>query len=121
VGYNIDGQSHILLVACRDIACGEKLYCDYNGKEAFSTFPLANHKSWWPAVISHSSFPLANHKSYDPSNTNKVLHKEDQQTMELCRTMQQRGQCPPLLVVFDSREGYGHRDVEDIVIREACE
>jgi hypothetical protein len=26
--------------------------------------------------------------------------------MELCRTMQQRGQCPPLLVVFDSREGY---------------
>ena len=72
MGYNIDGQSHILLVACRDIACGEKLYCDYNGKETFSTFPLANYKSWWPAVISHSSFPLANHKSYDPSNNNEV-------------------------------------------------
>ncbi|XP_025828556.1 probable Histone-lysine N-methyltransferase ATXR5 [Panicum hallii] len=36
----------------------------------------------------------------------QVLHKEDKQTMELCRTMQQRGQCPPLLVVFDSREGF---------------
>ena len=25
---DIDGESHVLLVACRDIACGEKLYCD---------------------------------------------------------------------------------------------
>ena len=39
-------------------------------------------------------------------STFKVLHKEDKETMELCRTMQQRGQCPPLLVVFDSCEGY---------------
>ena len=31
--YDIDGESHVLLVACRDIACDEKLYCDYNGKE----------------------------------------------------------------------------------------
>ncbi|OEL21363.1 hypothetical protein BAE44_0017618 [Dichanthelium oligosanthes] len=31
--------------------------------------------------------------------------KKDKETIELCRTMQQRGQCPPLLVVFDSREG----------------
>jgi len=30
---DIDGESHVLLVACRDIACGEKLYCDYNGKD----------------------------------------------------------------------------------------
>jgi len=35
---DIDGESYVLLVACRDIACGEKLYCDYNGKEnAYST------------------------------------------------------------------------------------
>uniref|UniRef100_A0ACD5WJU0 Uncharacterized protein n=2 Tax=Avena sativa TaxID=4498 RepID=A0ACD5WJU0_AVESA len=33
VRYNIDGESHVLLVACRDIACGEKLYYDYNGHE----------------------------------------------------------------------------------------
>lgn len=40
------------------------------------------------------------------SSTLKVLPKEDKETIELCRTMQQRGECPPLLVVFDSREGY---------------
>ncbi|CAM0885428.1 unnamed protein product [Alopecurus aequalis] len=33
VRYNIDGESHVLLVACRDIARGEKLYYDYNGHE----------------------------------------------------------------------------------------
>nr|CAB3475547.1 unnamed protein product [Digitaria exilis] len=36
----------------------------------------------------------------------QVLPKEDKETIELCRTMQQRGECPPLLVVFDSREGF---------------
>jgi hypothetical protein len=36
----------------------------------------------------------------------KVLNKEDKGTVELCKTMQQRGQCPPLLVVFDPCEGY---------------
>ncbi|KAF8730762.1 hypothetical protein HU200_016625 [Digitaria exilis] len=33
VRYDIDGESHVLLVACRDIASGERLYCDYNGYE----------------------------------------------------------------------------------------
>ncbi|PWZ09170.1 putative Histone-lysine N-methyltransferase ATXR5 [Zea mays] len=33
VRYDMDGESHVLLVACRDIACGEKLYYDYNGYE----------------------------------------------------------------------------------------
>ncbi|XP_066319720.1 histone-lysine N-methyltransferase ATXR6-like isoform X3 [Miscanthus floridulus] len=33
----------------------------------------------------------------------EVLPKEGKETVELCRTMQQRGECPPLLVVvFDS-------------------
>ncbi|KAL6853961.1 hypothetical protein ACP4OV_019990 [Aristida adscensionis] len=36
----------------------------------------------------------------------QVLNQEDKETIELCRAMQQRGQCPPLLVVFDKREGY---------------
>jgi len=35
-----------------------------------------------------------------------VLPKEDKEAIELFRTMQQRGECPPLLVVFDSLEGY---------------
>ncbi|XP_066315919.1 probable Histone-lysine N-methyltransferase ATXR5 isoform X1 [Miscanthus floridulus] len=36
----------------------------------------------------------------------QVLPKEDKETIELCRTMQKRGECPPLLVVFDSLEGF---------------
>ena len=31
--YDIDEEIYVLLVACRDIACDEKLYCDYNAKE----------------------------------------------------------------------------------------
>ena len=38
--------------------------------------------------------------------TFKVLSKEDKETIELCRSMLKRGECPPLLVVFDSHEGY---------------
>jgi hypothetical protein len=40
------------------------------------------------------------------SLTFKVLHKEDKESIELCRTMQKRGEFPPLLVVFDSQKGY---------------
>ncbi|XVE86565.1 hypothetical protein DITRI_Ditri18aG0043300 [Diplodiscus trichospermus] len=36
----------------------------------------------------------------------QVLSKEDIETLELCRAMNRRGECPPLLVVFDSCEGY---------------
>ncbi|KAF7130393.1 hypothetical protein RHSIM_Rhsim10G0137200 [Rhododendron simsii] len=36
----------------------------------------------------------------------QVLSKEDTETLEQCRTMYKRGECPPLLVVFDSCEGY---------------
>jgi hypothetical protein len=35
-------------------------------------------------------------------STFKVLPKEGKETIELCRTMQQRGVCRPLVVVFDS-------------------
>ncbi|EMS56932.1 Histone-lysine N-methyltransferase ATXR6 [Triticum urartu] len=38
--------------------------------------------------------------------TFKVLTKEDKETIELCRSMLKRGECPPLLVVFDSHEGF---------------
>ncbi|TVU36988.1 hypothetical protein EJB05_18950, partial [Eragrostis curvula] len=47
----------------------------------------------------------------------QVLTKEDKETIELCRTMQQRGECPPLLVVFDSREGFtvqADADIKDM-------
>ncbi|KAJ6835213.1 putative Histone-lysine N-methyltransferase ATXR5 [Iris pallida] len=36
----------------------------------------------------------------------QVLAREDKKTFELCRTMYKRGECPPLIVVFDSREGF---------------
>ncbi|WOL15544.1 putative Histone-lysine N-methyltransferase ATXR5 isoform X2 [Canna indica] len=36
----------------------------------------------------------------------QVLPKEDKETLELCRTMYKRGECPPLLVVFDPLEGF---------------
>lgn len=36
----------------------------------------------------------------------QVLSKEDTETLELCRAMSRRGECPPLLVVFDSCEGF---------------
>ncbi|GAV83993.1 PHD domain-containing protein/SET domain-containing protein [Cephalotus follicularis] len=36
----------------------------------------------------------------------QVLSKEDTETFEQCRAMCKRGECPPLVVVFDSCEGY---------------
>ncbi|XP_052198034.1 probable Histone-lysine N-methyltransferase ATXR5 isoform X2 [Diospyros lotus] len=36
----------------------------------------------------------------------QVLPKEDTETLEQCRAMYKRGECPPLIVVFDSCEGF---------------
>ncbi|ONK57528.1 uncharacterized protein A4U43_C09F1420 [Asparagus officinalis] len=36
----------------------------------------------------------------------QVLAREDKETLDLCRIMYKRGECPPLIVVFDSLEGY---------------
>ncbi|KAI4383519.1 hypothetical protein MLD38_009349 [Melastoma candidum] len=36
----------------------------------------------------------------------QILAKEDIETLEYCRSMARRGECPPLLVVFDSCEGF---------------
>ncbi|XP_021728093.1 probable Histone-lysine N-methyltransferase ATXR5 [Chenopodium quinoa] len=36
----------------------------------------------------------------------QVLSKEDYETVKQCRAMLRRGECPPLLVVYDSCEGY---------------
>jgi len=54
--------------------------------------------------ITHMSPRSSNQARFEEGGI-QVLHKEDKETMELCRTMQQRGQCPPLLVVFDSHQG----------------
>lgn len=40
------------------------------------------------------------------SSAFQVLPKEDVETLNLCRSMMERGEWPPLMVVFDPREGY---------------
>ncbi|KAG0485230.1 hypothetical protein HPP92_009028 [Vanilla planifolia] len=44
----------------------------------------------------------------------QVLAREDKETVELCRNMYMRGECPPLVVVLDSREGFTVHADEDI-------
>ena len=41
-------------------------------------------------------------------NELQVLPKEDIETLNLCTSMMDRGECPPLMVVFDPHEGYEH-------------
>ncbi|KAH7855260.1 hypothetical protein Vadar_022980 [Vaccinium darrowii] len=36
----------------------------------------------------------------------QVLPKEDMETLDLCKNMMERGEWPPLMVVFDAREGF---------------
>ncbi|KAJ8765825.1 hypothetical protein K2173_015738 [Erythroxylum novogranatense] len=36
----------------------------------------------------------------------QVLSKEDIETLKLCKSMMDRGECPPLMVVFDPLEGF---------------
>ncbi|OWM79656.1 hypothetical protein CDL15_Pgr023068 [Punica granatum] len=36
----------------------------------------------------------------------QVLPKEDVETLNLCKSMMKRGECPPLMVIFDPREGF---------------
>jgi hypothetical protein len=38
--------------------------------------------------------------------TVQVLSKEDAETLNLCKRMMNRGEWPPLMVVFDPKEGY---------------
>ncbi|MFS8009343.1 putative [histone H3]-lysine(4) N-trimethyltransferase transcription regulator PHD family [Helianthus anomalus] len=47
----------------------------------------------------------ANLASYEKGGM-QVLSKEDTETLEYCSAMLKRGECPPLLVIFDSCEGY---------------
>lgn len=38
----------------------------------------------------------------------QVLSKEDAETLNLCKKMMERGEWPPMMVVFDPVEGYVH-------------
>jgi hypothetical protein len=41
--------------------------------------------------------------------TVQVLSKEDAETLNLCKRMMNRGEWPPLMVVFDPKEGYVYK------------
>lgn len=52
------------------------------------------------------SFPSFNRGLTDFQTTVfQVLSKEDFETLNLCKSMMDRGECPPLMVVFDPQEG----------------
>ncbi|EEF43374.1 Histone-lysine N-methyltransferase ATXR6, putative [Ricinus communis] len=49
----------------------------------------------------------------------QVLPKEDIETLNLCKSMMDRGECPPLMVVFDPHEGFtveADRSIKDLTI-----
>ncbi|XP_073012288.1 histone-lysine N-methyltransferase ATXR6 [Typha latifolia] len=49
----------------------------------------------------------------------QVLSKEDAETLNFCKRMMERGECPPLLVVYDSLEGFtveADRFIKDLTI-----
>ncbi|KAJ6737356.1 HISTONE ACETYLTRANSFERASE [Salix viminalis] len=49
--------------------------------------------------------PSANQAKFEQGGM-QVLSKEDIESLDQCRAMCKRGECPPLLVVFDSCEGF---------------
>ncbi|KAK4480523.1 hypothetical protein RD792_013599 [Penstemon davidsonii] len=49
----------------------------------------------------------------------QVMSKDDRKTLNLCKNMMERGEWPPLKVVFDSREGFtveADRPIRDLTI-----
>ncbi|CAI9297155.1 unnamed protein product [Lactuca saligna] len=49
---------------------------------------------------------LANRPAYEKEGM-QVLSREDTKTLNLCKSMMRKGECPPLMVVFDHVEGVG--------------
>lgn len=42
----------------------------------------------------------------------QVMTKEDIETLNLCKSMMERGECPPLMVVFDPKEGWVYKSAK---------
>ncbi|KAE9587335.1 putative histone-lysine N-methyltransferase transcription regulator PHD family [Lupinus albus] len=61
----------------------------------------SDHITYLPSMAPRS----ANEASLE-SGGMQNLTKEDTETMEHCKAMSKRGECPPFVVVFDSCEGY---------------
>ncbi|KAJ8428696.1 hypothetical protein Cgig2_006815 [Carnegiea gigantea] len=62
---------------------------------------FSNELTYMPSMAPRS----ANQAEFENGGM-QVFSKEDYEIVELCRAMARRGECPPLLVVYDSHEGY---------------
>ncbi|KAG6535537.1 hypothetical protein ZIOFF_000559 [Zingiber officinale] len=62
---------------------------------------FSNELTYLPTMVDRSS----NQANLEKGGM-QVLPREDKEALELCKTMNKRGECPPLLVVFDPIEGF---------------
>lgn len=62
---------------------------------------FSNELTYMPGMASRS----ANHAALEREGM-QVLSKDDTETLHLCKNMMKQGECPPLMVVFDPKEGF---------------
>ncbi|PKA46213.1 Histone-lysine N-methyltransferase ATXR6 [Apostasia shenzhenica] len=63
--------------------------------------------------------PRSTNRAFLEQGGMQILSKEDNEALNLCKMMMERGECPPLLVVFDPREGFtveADRFIKDLTI-----
>ncbi|CAN7080554.1 unnamed protein product [Brassica oleracea var. botrytis] len=63
--------------------------------------------------------PRSDNKAVLEKGGMQVLSKQDAETLALCKNMMDRGECPPLMVVFDPYEGFtveADRCIKDLTI-----
>ncbi|PKU70303.1 probable Histone-lysine N-methyltransferase ATXR5 isoform X1 [Dendrobium catenatum] len=73
---------------------------------------FCNDLTYMPGMAPRS----ANKAIYEKGGM-QLLAKKDKETLEICRTMYRRGECPPLVVVFDACEGFtvqADKDIKDM-------
>ncbi|KAA8540066.1 hypothetical protein F0562_026758 [Nyssa sinensis] len=75
---------------------------------------FSNVLTYMPVMAPRS----ANHAALERGGM-QVLSKEDTETLNLCKNMMEKGEWPPLMVVFDPREGFtveADRFIKDLTI-----
>ncbi|KAF5731307.1 PHD finger family protein [Tripterygium wilfordii] len=75
---------------------------------------FSNELTYRPGMAPRS----ANHPALE-KNGMQALPKDDLDTLNLCKNMMERGECPPLMVVFDPLEGFtveADRFIKDLTI-----
>ncbi|KAK3445662.1 hypothetical protein EUGRSUZ_A01443 [Eucalyptus grandis] len=75
---------------------------------------FSNELTYMPGMVQRS----ANRAALEQGGM-QVLPKEDVETLNLCKSMMERGEWPPLMVVFDPQEGFtveADRFIKDLTI-----